>query len=556
MRKISIIVLCCVAVLLAGYAGYRGYKVSKRNHLVGLAREFMAKSDTRNVLLCVQQVLRSDPQNLDATRLMADLAEMTRSPGALLLRSRVVELNPLSLDDRLALAKTAMVMRDFATATNALEGVKSSDRNSVSYHNIAGTVAAAVSQSAQAESHFVEALRLEPQNQFIQLNLAVVRLQNTNPPVFTEARTALQRISSTATNSPLRCLALRELANDALRHRQMDQALMLTKQLLQETNSAFRDRTLRLEVLQEARSAEFKPTLTAFQHEAADNPGKIYELAIWQMSKTSPAEALTWLQSLPANMQTNQSVALLIAEGYSIQRNWGGLRGRLEKQNWAELEFIRHAYLSRALRGLQLTDSSKTEWEFALKEANSQKAALSGLLRLVAQWNWMNESEELLWAIVNRYPEEKWATQVLVQALYNGGRTRSLLQLHKQMLQRSPSDISVKNNLASLALLLDAQELKPNELAKEVYRQSPTNAAFATTYAFSLHLLGKNAEALKVMNQLKPQELQDPAIAGYYGLIVKASGNRDKAKVYLNWSSKGLLLPEEKKLFDAAKAGL
>src|ERR1022692_1119628 len=282
MRKIFIIVLCCAAVLLAGYAGYRGYKVSKRSHLINLAREFMAKSDVRNALLCVQQVLGSDPQNLEATRMMADLAEATRSPSTLLLRSRVVELNPLSTDDRLALAKTAMVMRDYATATNALEGVAQTERNTVSYHNTAGAVAAAVNQAAQAESHFLEAARLDPKNDFIKLNLAVVRLHGTNLPVLTEARAALKRISSAATNSALRCLALRELATDALRLRRTDEALMLSKQLLQETNSSFRDRVLRLEVLPETRSSEFKPALAAFQHEATGDPAKIFELAVWQ----------------------------------------------------------------------------------------------------------------------------------------------------------------------------------------------------------------------------------------------------------------------------------
>ena len=114
----------------------------------------------------------------------------------------------------------------------------------------------------------------------------------------------------------------------------------------------------------------------------------------------------------------------------------------------------------------------------------------------------------------------------------------------------------MKNNLAMTALLLDAQELKPYDLAREVYQKSPTNASYVSTYAFSLYLQGKNAEALKVMQTLKPQQLQNPSIAGYYGLILKATGDRARARTYLDWAAKAQLLPEEKKLFDQAKTGL
>jgi hypothetical protein len=330
----------------------------------------------------------------------------------------------------------------------------------------------------------------------------------------------------------------------------------LSKQLLQQTNSTFRDRLLRLDVLQETQPAAFRPELTAFQHEAAGDPGKIAELATWQMANTSPQDALTWLRTLPANTQTNQSVELLVAECYTTLRDWRGLHSSLAKQNWAELEFVRHAFMSRALRGQDMADSAKAEWELALKGANGQKGSLVMLLRLAAQWNWQNEGEDLLWTIVNRYPGEKWAIQSLSQALYAGGRTRSLMQLFSQESKRVPSDLSTKNNLAMTALLLEAQELKPYDLAREVYQASPTNASYVSTYAFSLYLQGKSADALKVMRTLKPGELQDPSIAGYYGLILKATGDRARARAYLDWTAKARLLPEEKKLFDNAKAGL
>jgi len=555
-RKILLVLVVGILVLGGGYAGFREYLSLRQAHLIKQAQHYLAKPDVRRALLCLQRVLRSNPRNVEACRLMARVSEASHSPGALLWWSRVVELNPRSLDDRLALAQSAMIARDYATATNALGGVDASGRNTVAYHNVAGAVAAAANQTAQAEAQFLEAARLDPQNQNVQLNLAVVRLHGTNTPDQAEARTTLQRISLNPTNSFLRCDALRELAFDALRHRQGDLALQLSKQLLQETNSTFRDRLLRLDVLQEAQPAGFRPALAAFQHEAGSDPGKIAELATWQMANTSPQDALTWLRNLPPNAQTNQAVAVLAAECYTTIRDWRGLQSFIEKQNWAELEFARHAFLSRSLRGQSLPDSAKAEWERALQAANGQNGSLVMLLRLAAQWKWQSEAEDILWTIVKRYPDEKWAIQGLSQTLYASGRTRSLMQLFNEESQRAPADLSVKNNLAMTALLLDERSLKPYDLARQVYQAAPTNATYVSTYAFSLYLQGKNAEALKVMRTLTVGQLQDPSIAGYYGLILKATGDRARAKAYLDWTARARLLPEEKKLFDQAKAGL
>jgi Flp pilus assembly protein TadD len=556
-RKVLLVVLVLgILALGGGYAGYRGYKFIRQAHLIKQAQHYLTKSDAKKALLCLQRVLRSNPRNVEACRLMAELSEAGRSPGALLWRSRVVELNPRSLDDRLALARSSMMFRDYALATNALEGVDAAGRKTAAYQNIAGAVASTVGQFAQAEAHFLEAARLEPTNPAPQLNLAVVRLQGTNTSAMAEARTTLKRLSSDPTNSLLRCQALRELVVDSMRSRQTNAALELSRNLVQQTNSAFSDRLLRLDVLKGNQNAEFKPALAASQREAGTNTANIYELSVWQMTRIGPAETLAWLRSLPKNAQTNQPVALLTAECYTMLRDWRGLQNSLKQQNWAELEFVRHAFQTRALRGQDLPDAAKAEWDLALKTANGQKASLVMLLRLAAQWNWQSEGEDLLWTIVNRYPGEQWAIRALTQDLLAGDRTRPLMMLYSQQLKRSPSDLSVKNNLAMTALLLDAQELKPHELAREVYQLAPTNAFYAATYAFSLHIQKKDAEALKVMERLKPQELQNPSIAGYYGLILKATGSKEKARAYLDWAFKGPMLPEERKLFELAKAGV
>jgi predicted Zn-dependent protease len=542
---------------------------------MSIGHAFLAKSDTRNAVLAVQEVLRSDPNNLDATRVMAQLTDAARLPSALLWRSRVVELNPHSLDDKLALAQTALAMRDYASASNALERVDTEDKKTSAYHNTAGAVAIAANQLAEAEAHFLEASRLDPQNPAPQLNLAISRLHGTNTLDMAEARIMLQRLASNPTNAAMRSQAVRELIVDAMGHKQEDSALALSRQLMQETNSAFTDRILRLEVLLATKNADFKPELANFQREAAAEPSKIYELANWEMAKTSPGDAVAWLRGLPMSTQTNQPATLLVAECYAASKDWRGLHAWLEKQRWGELEFIRHAFMSRALRGQDLTDTAKTEWGEALNSASGQKRSLLMLLglssnplnvgltsekqsrvmllRLAAQWNWVNETEDLLRTIVDRYPEEKWAVESLSRALFVSGQSRSLMLLFSQELKRNPSDLAAKNNLAMVALLLNAKEFKPNELARQVYQQSPTNSSFAGTYAYSLYAQGKSAEALKVMQQIKPQDLERPSLAGYYGIILKAAGDGAGARPYLEKATKARLLPEEQKLFAQAK---
>lgn len=545
-----------VLLLGGGYATYRGYKSVRQTRLVKQARSHMAKSDPKKALLVLQQALRYNPRDVEASRLMADLAEAGGSPAAIVWRSRVADSRSASLEDRLALAQTAMKFGDFASATNALDKVDPAGQKTAAYHNVAGSIAIGARQPAQAERHFVEASRLEPQNPLPQLNLSVIRLYGTNGPALEESRRTLKRISVEGTNSALRAQALRELAVDAMRQGQTEAALNLTQQLIGETNSLFQDRLLRLQVLREGKKAEFKPALAAFQAEAASQPVKIYELATWQLANTSVSETLAWLLRLPVGIQTNPPVSLLVAECHVLLKNWAKLQSTVEVQNWGDLDFIRHAFKAHALREQSLTAGAKSEWELCLKAANNQKSSLSMLLRLAASWNWESEGEELLWTIVNRYPDEKWAFQVLNRTLFLNGRTRPLMMLYSQELKRSPTDLAMKNNLAMTALLLEAKELKPHDLAREAYQKAPTNSSYVSTYAFSLYLQGKNSEALKVMQSLKPKDLEDPQVAGYYGLILKATGDKAGAGAYLGWAFRAQMLPEEKKLFEQGGVGL
>ena len=249
--------------------------------------------------------------------------------------------------------------------------------------------------------------------------------------------------------------------------------MALCRELLLETNSVFNDRLVQLEIFRETGSAEFPSALEALQREAAAAPQNLQELATWEMTKMSPAEAIQWLTALPPKTLTNQPAATLVAECDTMLGDWRGLQSFLEPQNWAELEFIRHAFKSRALREQGSADAAKAEWGLALKGANGARQPLVMLLRLAVQWKWLGEAEEILHTIVNQYPSEKWAFDALELDLFQNGRTWALLQLYSQAVERTPSNLNLKNNLAMAALLCGGQRLRPYDLAREVSRRQP-----------------------------------------------------------------------------------
>ena len=109
------------------------------------------------------------------------------------------------------------------------------------------------------------------------------------------------------------------------------------------------------------------------------------------------------------------------------------------------------------------------------------------------------------------------------------------------------------NNLARAALLTESWDNNPLDLAREIYTKSPTNAAFVSTYAYALLAQKQPAEALKTIERLTAEQLQDPSIALYYGLILKATGNAAKAGPYFVIAAKARMLPEEQKLLERAR---
>ena len=65
---------------------------------------------------------------------------------------------------------------------------------------------------------------------------------------------------------------------------------------------------------------------------------------------------------------------------------------------------------------------------------------------------------------------------------------------------------------------------------------------------------GKTNEAIKTSQQLTPQQLEEPSVAAYYGVLLMGAGDKTNALHYLQKADTAKMLPEEKALVARAKA--
>ena len=482
---------------------------------------------------------------------MARVTEGLRSPNAVDWWQKIVNLDPKSVTNRLDFARAALMFGNYPRAGQALAGIAPADQNTATFQQLAGMVAAAENNLAKADWHFSRAAELDPQNKSFQFNQAVIHLQAKNPEL---VRAAEQTMIALAADPLFRKNALRHLTLMAIQKKDFAAADKFAADLQDTTDATFDDRLLRLSILRAAGSPDFAGQLARIKTDVATNADNIYTVAAWLAGHDLGPDALHWLGQLPDAMLAQPVVRMARADTLMNLRDWPGLQAYLADQDWNDLEFIRLAQLARAAQQQNQSMVFQASWQNAVRAAGEHLYALSLLTRLATAWGLDKEREDLLWNIVQRYPGERWALKALNQFYTASGDTRGLQKVFTTLLDYDNTDPVAQNNLASVLLLLNTQAGRAYELAHTAYLGHTNIAAFATTYAYSLHVQGHTAEGLKILKALPAAQLETPGIAIYYGVLLAAAGEANQARKYLDLAAAAPLLPEEKELIRAARA--
>jgi cytochrome c-type biogenesis protein CcmH/NrfG len=540
-------------VSILGVVGYRQFRAWQQRRLVAEANALVIQGDYRRASLDARRLLQINPENAEACRIMARLSEKTGSRAALDWRRRVMDLGGATPNDLILLARTAVRFDDRATADVAMARLPESAKTSADYHALLADIALARRDGIEMERQLSEAARLEPANKDYNMRLAALRLGANDPDLRAKGKATLVEMQ----NDPaLRRDATRFLAEDALRQNRTLAALELARQLDGFPDKTFADRILLLTALDAAKDNGFAAFFEEMKTSSADDPERVAALLTWlNMHKRAP-EAIAWSAKLAPGILGQKLVQIALSDTFVAAGDWAGLQRLVNSGNWGTVDFLRNALHARALRELGNEADAASQWNETLKKVAADPRQVVALAETVEKWGWRTETIDLFWLAAKDPVKGDDALRALYNYFVKNGDTQNLYRVLLHQSELHPDDVNVQNNFAQLSLLLNLNPDRGQKAAREVYQKDPKNPAYVSTYAFALHVQGDTRKALKVIETLTPEQLHQPEIAAYYGIILAAAGESARAGEFLDLGEKATLLSEEKVLLEKARRSL
>lgn len=548
-KKILIFGLAVFAVV--AWLEWPAYDRYKEQRSLRQARAFLQTGDLHDAFFSLRQALAIESTNVEAMALMADILTDVNSRDALPLRQQVAQLAP-TVNNKLLLASTASRFEapPFRLATQTLTELQPIAGTNVQWHLISSQLAIRRNDASSAEAEMRAASKLEPTNRQLQLNLAVIRLEAGGEKAV-QARKALSEMSA---EPALRDSALRSLTTDSVNNKHFAEAERFSDRLLALPEANFSDRLQQLTILNALASPDTTHWLGGVKAEASTNLIYALQTAGWLLDHEPLRQSRDWILSLPTTMRETFPMPLVVVDSYARTNDWGGLEKWLLDEHWANQDFLRFAWLSRAARGQNTTEMANIYWQRAIFAAQGNAQASTVLAQVTASWGWNDEMEESLRAVIKLDPRQTWAWQALLQRRAAAGDSVGLLQLNSALLTYATNSLVVKNHIAALELLLNQNTNQAFQLTKEVYEASTNTAEFAAIRALALYRQNRAAQGLQIMQALPPNQLAQPDIALYYALLLSANGQRANAAPYVAAAKKAQLLPEERKLLQKITA--
>jgi Tfp pilus assembly protein PilF len=540
-----------VGVFFVGYSS-KLFQNWRERRLLHQATTLLQEGKLSEAAQMAQELARRHPNSLAALSMLADTAERQNLEEAVAWRERIARLLPRDPESQLNLASAALRFGKLDLAREALSRVSPSDRDGAAFHVVAGWLARAEGNFAEQEEQFAVAVKKEPGNDLYQFNLAALQIRSKDAEKSKNARDTLERLTTIA---PYRTGAIRALLNDAVERNDRTDADRFAQQLQMSPEVTFGDYLLCLNFYQKLDEKKFRKVLEKVKPFAARNASDLASLIDWMNQNGLAGDVVKWIDKLDTARLNSPPASVAVADAYATVKNWSRLKRWTRSGNWGDDEYLRQAYEAIAERHLRSGKDSEFEtlWQSADELSQQEQERELTLARLATKWQLENQTEEL-WVRVEQNPTMRREALDNLRQLYRAkDETAKVYAVLQRLHESSPNEAPITADLARLGLNLGENTESSHQLAKEAYDRAPNDVNCAVTYAFSLSRLGRNAEALTIIQSLAPDRLRDPHAAVYAALVLVGGNEPQAAKDFMDAAEKGKLYPEERKLLQEAK---
>ncbi len=549
-----------IAVIFGAWRAYpvvvRHYKAWKQERALTRAKDFLDKKDPAAAKLEIEIALTAVPGSSEAIRVAADLLDQIGSSQGLVLRRRVVEANPDSLPDRLALAALALRLRDFNTAREALSAIPATEQERPEVIRANLGYALALDARPIADALFSKLAKLGVATDDEKILHTMLLRQHPNPEKSAAAR---REFAALAANPKYSLQVNRILYTEAVAAKDFATAARTAALITADPAATFADQLNQATLQLLVEKKPFEAVFAQLAPPAAASGPHAAEFARWLIVQGKAADADRWLDTLPATLAGSAAIANARLDIAVATKDWdrfahllqAGALGPVPKEI-VQLAMAAQLFDTRnsTLRG--------SAWAEALAAAGNSLPAQRILLRIAEAWQWENETEQVLLAITRTDPTQIWAHTALMNVYRqrrDGAKMLSVLTYLRNSTSRS---LTYVHDWALLTMLVSPDDnwSAAKTAARDAYLADPANPSYATTYALALAQVGKPDEALAVIEKLPPDALNYPLRAPYLAYIYGTLRRRADYEKYAALTPRNVVLKEENALLALGERAL
>lgn len=550
VKLYATIVIVLLGGLVAGYFLGRPV-ISKWRYArdLKMAEQFEKEGDWRSAMLSWEQLNRLHPKDAEARRRLAAFYERVGQIESVVVWKEALALDPGHVQAHLGLARAAVRFGDPVTARDALEKIPEAGRGQAEYHRLRAGLAVLERDARMQEESLAALARLEPDDQRVRLNLAVVRLRDPHGPQAPAARATLLEL---ARGGPVRLRAVTELLGDlARRWPEPAPARDAALRALAGALTPARGPLLTL-----PSQVDHVERLIRYAMEQPDPEVEdVISLANWMSLNGQTAAALEWIDRLPPSL-TGQPLLRTAQTELAIRgRDWPRLHALLLAGAWGAVpaEAVEQAFLARNAPPPARAGAVRSGWSAAVEAGRTSPAGLRLLLRLAELWEWPAEQRLVLLTIARTLPRETWAWRRLISEAVARNDSEQVWQIYVEWRLALPGDPVVQVESTIMGCLLGRRRIATTAETADLLRRHPDNPGAAVAHALSLWRAGRPAEAVSVLALLDRAVFREPRYALAAGVVYAEAGRAAESAELLDRLAGEELLPEEHELVAAAR---